>query len=149
MFFRPNLLSGDVIRITLEARAIGPDPILQISFGTDAEFSTVPSAPVNLEEDWMRYQFTLVRSASGVPMGRHLDMFIYSGRDVEVRFFEAHDLGVKGDMNLDCTVDILDAAIVLSNYPLTGNTNFEDGDTNLDGTVDIQDITNVLDAINE
>ncbi len=148
-FLHPNSLSGDVIRITLEARVIGPDPILQINFGTDTEFPTVPSAPVMLEGDWMSYQFTIVRSDSGVPMGRHLDMFTYSGRDVEVRFFETHDLGVKGDVNLDNTVDILDATVVLSNYALTGDTNFEDGDTNLDGTVDIQDVANVLDAINE
>ncbi len=148
-FLHPDSLNGDTVRVTLEARVIGADPFLQINFGADEEFATTPSVPIPLEDGWMSYQFTIVRPVSGVAMGKHLDMFAYSGRDIEVRLFEAHDLGVKGDVNLDSAVNILDAAIVLNNYSLNGDISVEDGDTNLDGVVDIQDVANVLDAMNE
>lgn len=145
----PNSLLGDTVRITLEARVIGTAPILQIDFGADEEFPTVPSVPMPLEDGWMSYQFTIVRPVAGVALGKHLDMFAYSGRDIEVRMFEAHELGKKGDVNLDGSVNILDAAIVLENYSLTGDTTIEDGDTNLDGTVDTVDVLNILEAIGE
>jgi len=51
---------------------------------------------------------------------RHLDMFAYARRDIEVRLFEVNilvegnDLGVKGDVNLDRTVNVPDAAVVLN-----------------------------------
>ncbi len=145
----PNSLLGDTIRITLEARVIGNAPILQIDFGVNEEFATIPSVPLPIADGWMSYQFTIVRPVAGEPMGKHLDMFAYSGRDIEVRMFEAHDLGKKGDVNLDNVVDLLDAAIVLENYSLTGDTNIEDGDTNLDGTVDTADVLNILEAIED
>jgi len=143
----PNSLLGDTIRITLEARVVGPSPLVQVDFGANAEFPTTPSVPVPLGNGWMRYEFTIVRPTPGVAMGAYLDMFDYAGRDIEARLFEVNDLGVKGNVNFDNTVNILDMVTVLNNYSMSGNTNIENGDTNLDGVVNFQDVTNVLNAM--
>lgn len=146
----PNSLQADIVRVVVEARSVDGfigDPFLQVVFGADGELATTPDLPTALEEDWVRYQFTIVRPQSGVPMGHHLDMFQYSGRGFEVRLFEVHDLGVKGDVDLNGQVDMQDAAIVLGNYAMSGELQVEDGDTNLDGTIDMTDVTNVIDAM--
>lgn len=145
----PNSLAGDTIRAVEEARVIGTDPVLDVRFGANAQMATTPSVPMALGDDWYRYEFTIVRPVSGQPMGDYLDMFEYSGRDIEVRLFEVHDMGVKGDVNLNGEVNMDDAAMVLGNYAQTGGLRVEDGDTNLDGIVDVQDVINVLNAMSD
>ncbi len=143
----PHSLAGDTIRVVVEARVIDLNPILDVCFGASAQMATTPSVPSPLGDGWSRYEFTIVRPNPGQPMGSYLDMFEYSGRDVQVRLFEVHDMGVKGDVNFDGVVDNRDTAVVLSNYSRSGDMGVEGGDTNLDGIVNLLDLTTVLDAI--
>ncbi len=145
----PNSLAGDTIRAVVEGKVVGANPVLDVRLGATAQMATTPSVPMALGDGWCRYEFTIVRPVSGQPMGDYLDMFEYSGRDIEVRLFEVHDLGVKGDVNLNSAVNMDDAAIVLGNYAQSGALQIEDGDTNLDGVVDVQDVSNVFEAMNE
>lgn len=145
----PASLAGDTVRVVIEAKVIGINPMLDVRFGADAQLPTTPSVPNPLGGGWMLYHFTIVRPVAGEAMGSYLDMFEYSGKDVEVRLFEVHDLGQKGDVDMNGQVNMTDAAIVLGNYAQAGTLQIEDGDTNLDGVVDIQDFNTVIEAMND
>jgi len=140
-------LNADTIRIELEAKVLGPDPIIQIVFGAAGNIGMTPSIPVPMEGEWKLYQFTVSRPEIGVALGKHLDMFTYSGRDIDVRSFKAIDLGQKGDVNLDQVVNALDLLVVAGNYAQEGNIGIEGGDTNLDGVVNTADVLNVINGI--
>ena len=147
MLAHPNALRGDIIRVIIEAEPIGKHPVLEVRFGADAQLVPTRSTPVPLGDGWSRHEFTIVRPVAGEPMGVHFDMFEYSAGDVDVRLFEVHELGVRGDVNLDGRIDVHDAGFVLLNYGQSGNLRIEDGDTNLDGTVDMTDVANVIHAM--
>jgi len=143
----PNSLAGDTLRIEIEARIDGQDPLLQVLFGANADIGMIPTIPMPLEDDWKLFQFTIARPVSGIAMGNHLDMFTYSARDYEVRTFKVIDLGKKGDVNKDAVVNVQDLIVVSENYAQQGSLNIEDGDTNLDGVVNAEDVLNVINGI--
>lgn len=143
----PNSLLGDILRVTIEAKAIGTNPLLDIQFGNNAEFATTPYIPIPLGDGWLLHQFLIVRPVTGQAMGSNLDMFDYVGRDIDVRFMEVYEIGTRGDVDLNGQINMQDASIVLSNYAQNGLLQLEDGDTNLDGIIDLTDVINVIDAM--
>ncbi len=145
----PNALDRDAVRIVVEARVVCDDPVLDVRFGAEGDLLTARSTPADLGDGWFRYEFTIARAAPGEPLGDHLDMFEYSGKGLEVRFFKARALGVRGDVNLDGVADTRDAAVVLRNYDRSANPRYEDGDANLDGVIDLRDLDIVLGAITD
>ncbi|MEM9373191.1 MAG: dockerin type I domain-containing protein, partial [Planctomycetota bacterium] len=73
-----------------------------------------------------------------------LDEFIYTTRDIEVRFFQISDIGPIGDLNLDGNVNGSDLHVVVTNVGTTGDLEVEQGDANLDGAVDTTDANIVI-----
>lgn len=143
----PNSLDAEQIRVRVEAKAIGDEPLLGVAFGAAAEVAPSATIPLPLGDGWYLYTFSLVRATPGEPFGNLLDMFVIDQRDVQIRLFEALDLGPKGDVNLDGVVDANDLAVVLGNMYQAGDLRLEDGDTDLSGTVDQSDLANVLGAM--
>ncbi|MCC5824265.1 MAG: hypothetical protein LAT64_11315 [Phycisphaerales bacterium] len=149
LLLHPESLDAERVQIGIEFRVTGANPLLSIVFGIDDVMHPHPSVPVPLGDGWFRTAFTAIRPEPGVPMGNHLDMFVYETKDIEVRFFEAHDIGPKADVNMDGVVDVLDLQIVLANMFAAGDLAIEDGDTNLDGVVDMQDLLTVLEGLSD
>lgn len=145
----PNSLSSEQVRIYIEAKILDEDPLLQVIFGAGADVHPFPSLPIPLGDDWYAYSFTFVRTNPGEPLGKLLDMFVLEQRNVQIRVFEARDLGSKGDVNLNGSVDADDLNIVMQNMHQTGHLELEQGDTNLDGVIDGADALNVIYGINE
>jgi len=137
------------MRVTVEAYPIGTQPLVGVGFGVDGMIQPTPSVPILIDGTVSRYEFTIVRPADGLPFGTYLDMFQLELRDVIVTRFEVVDLGVKGDLNLDQQVNILDLGIVAQNLNTAGNIGVENGDANLDGVVDGADVTMVIEGILE
>ena len=145
----PESLDAEMIRILIEYRVTGQNPLLFAAFGLDDPIMPFPSLPVPLGDGWFARDLTVVRPQNGEPMGVHLDMLDYETRDIEVRRFEVQDLGIKGDVNLDGQVDALDLQIVLNNMFMTGQLTIEDGDTDLSGSIDATDVVNIIQAIGD
>lgn len=145
----PNSLAAERIRITIEAYPIGTQPLINVGFGIGGVIQPTPSVPILTNDTVSRYEFTIVRPEDGLPLGTYLDMFQLELRDVIVTRFEATDLGVKGDLNLDQQVDSTDFGIVMSNMYESGNLGVEQGDANLDGVVDANDAGIVLEDLPE
>ncbi|RMF84949.1 MAG: glycosyl hydrolase family protein [Planctomycetota bacterium] len=53
-------------------------------------------------------------------------------------------LGGDADVTNDCTVDLTDLAVLLSNYGLTNGALHEQGDTDRDGDIDLTDLAQLL-----
>lgn len=145
----PNSLIVERMRVTVEAYPIGTQPLVGVGFGVDGMIQPTPSIPVLINDTVSRYEFTIVRPADGLPLGAYLDMFQLEIRDVIVTRFEVVDLGVKGDLNLDQQVNILDLGVVAQNLNTTGNVGVENGDANLDGVVDSADAIVVIQGMPE
>ncbi|MBL4697429.1 MAG: hypothetical protein JKX70_01205 [Phycisphaerales bacterium] len=145
----PNSLLAERLRLTIEAYAIDDVPYVHAGFGINGAIQPTPSLPISLGNGSVLYEFTIVRPADGLPFGSYLDMFQLELHDVIVTRFEVVDLGVKGDLNLDQQVNILDLGIVVQNLNSTGNVGVENGDANLDGVVDSADATTVIQGMSE
>jgi hypothetical protein len=148
LVLHPESLSTDRVRVRVEYRSTGPNPLLSVLFDVDGSVVPAPSIPVALGDGWFLRTFTVVREAVGEPLGNLLDMMIYDSNDIEVRDFDVSDIGAKGDVNLDGGVNILDVQVVLDNMFSDGALNIEDGDTDLNGVVDAADLMTVIDDIN-
>ena len=138
----PDSLELARIRVIVEYRETGENPLLDVTFGGG---TTVPNVkPVIGDPGWKGAMFTVVRPDNN-PLGTFLDEFTYQTRDVEVRRFQIYDLGAIGDLNLDGQSDGHDFAVVGNNYGATGTLQIEEGDANADGAVDTSDAQIVVD----
>lgn len=146
LVLHPESLETEVVRVIVEYRAAGPNPLLSVVFGLGNPIQPNHSLPVPLGDNWFLMNLTIARPQAGEPMGNHLDMFVYETDDVEVRRFEVLSVR-KGDVNLDGVVDAQDLQIVQANLFSTGELEIEDGDTDLSGAVDATDAMNVLQSM--
>lgn len=144
----PESLDAERIRVAVEYLVDGASPSVQVGFGADGSIAAAPSLPIVLADGWTRREFTVVRPATGGPLGHRLDLFRYESRDLNVRLLQAADLGARGDVNLDNVVNVQDLNIVAANMFAAGALGVEDGDTDLNGVVDAADLMTVIDDIN-
>jgi len=56
----------------------------------------------------------------------------------------AYELGIFGDLDGDCDVDLSDLARLLTNYGTTSGAAYDDGDLDCDGDVDLTDLAALL-----
>ena len=143
----PNSLAAERLRVSIDAVPYDQNPAVHVNFGANGEFPTTPSVPVPIDATTTRYEFTIIRPNNGEPLGSYLDLFQLEIKDVYVTRFEVTDLGVKGDLNMDQSVNGADLNIVVNNMYSTGSLGVEQGDANLDGVVDSTDADIVLSDI--
>ncbi len=140
----PAALQNPKLVVLLEYRAIGPDPLLSLSFvngPTGSESTSIDHPDGN---GWKLIKFGAVRGQPGSPFGDAVDQFDIQCRDVEIRVVRLSDGGPLGDVNLDHDVNNSDVAIVLGNFGATQAVTAEQGDTNADGIIDSADLFQVF-----
>lgn len=139
----PDTLTAERVRITIEYKATGPDPFVEIELDNGPSRTNADSKAIQGEVDWRIIVLTGLRDGDDA-FGECLDMFTYSVRDVEVRRFQVEDIGQLGDVNLDGLVNQADLQVVTQNSGVTGDLEVEDGDANADGVVNTTDANIVV-----
>lgn len=142
----PDSLASDRLRITVEYKETGADPLIELAFDYGPSRTSATSKGIQGEPDWRVVTLTAVRQ-NGDAWGDCLDTFTYSVRDAEVRLFIIADIGPIGDANLDGNVNSSDLQTVTSNTGRSGDLDVEEGDVNQDGVVNSDDASIVTGSL--